>query len=556
MFCMYTFMGVAFTYIYQLTFFTAVMAYSGKRESSGLHAITLKPVLAPESADTLLKKIFFTGSKSTNLVHSNQNLQETKSPRNKQSIMQNVESRLSTEDGYDSKIKSNFNEEFFGSSHQDTVISKLFREYYAPFLLDNFTKIIGCLLYIVYMFFAILGCSMVQEGLNPKFLVLDSFYLSKFYILMDETFWQEGLQMQVVINSPPDLFDPKGRQEFREMLEDFENTQYTMQHNATMIWLDAYERKLEEELKLQKIPLPISSQEWYERCREWLVSAGGRRLWEKDLVWANRKTDPESSYLVAFRFQLGLRNYKTPTDHMRSAVLMRNIALKYRKFNYIELKPALIRNCILALLAIFTVSFIMIPSWIAALAIVYSIFSIDIESIPGLIGFMTFWGVRLESVSMITVIMSIGFAVDLSSHIAYAYVKSHGNRNQKATHALETIGWPVFMGALSTILGIMVLTTVDAYIVQIFFKTVFLVITFSMLHGLVLLPILLTFVLPQTTKTSTQSNFCKKNGRKHDNNNSNIASTSTTNGKSCTESTNKKIAIVTLRDDDYGNIAL
>lgn len=39
------------------------------------------------------------------------------------------------------------------------------------------------------------------------------------------------------------------------------------------------------------------------------------------------------NHLFAFRFQLGLRNYKTPTDHMRSAILMRKISSKYAKFN-------------------------------------------------------------------------------------------------------------------------------------------------------------------------------------------------------------------------------
>lgn len=46
---------------------------------------------------------------------------------------------------------------------------------------------------------------------------------------------------------------------------------------------------------------------------------------------------------------------------------------------------------------------------------------------------------------MITVIMSIGFAVDLSAHIGYAYVKAAGDKDVKAIHALETIGWPVFL---------------------------------------------------------------------------------------------------------------
>lgn len=46
---------------------------------------------------------------------------------------------------------------------------------------------------------------------------------------------------------------------------------------------------------------------------------------------------------------------------------------------------------------------------------------------------------------MITVIMSIGFSVDLSAHIAYAYAKASGDKNQRAVTALETLGMPVFL---------------------------------------------------------------------------------------------------------------
>lgn len=62
--------------------------------------------------------------------------------------------------------------------------------------------------------------------------------------------------MQVVINSPPDLYDPTERKEFQQMLDDFENTEYTMQHNATMLWLDAYEKKLKEDHEILNIPMP------------------------------------------------------------------------------------------------------------------------------------------------------------------------------------------------------------------------------------------------------------------------------------------------------------
>ncbi|MFH4977170.1 hypothetical protein AB6A40_003879 [Gnathostoma spinigerum] len=395
---------------------------------------------------------------------------------------------------------------------RETLISWIFRDIYGPFLLSSSTKKIVAIVYVVYIFLAVYGCFSIKEGLNPKFLIKESFYLYKFYVLMDETFWREGLQMQVVVNSPPDFFDPKERQKFEDVLTDFEDTQYTMKHNATMFWYDAYERHLMRELNELHIPLPNSSFEWYVRCREWLIIAGGRRLWEKDMVWGENASNPETYYhLYAFRFQLGLRNYNTPSDHMKSAQLMRRLAKKHLEFNittfheyypfadqYLELKPALIRNCIFALFSILVVAFVMIPNFRAAFVITGAILSVDL----GLIGYMTFWSVRLESVSMITVIMSIGFAVDLSSHIGYAYVKADGCADLRAVKALETIGWPVFLGAFTTLTGVLVLATVDAYIVKIFFKTTFLVIIFSMTHGLIFLPVFLTTFLPYRAKST------------------------------------------------------
>lgn len=50
-------MGVTFTYIYQLTFFTSVMAYAGEWEYQNLHVLTFKPAISIEKAGTQKLKI-------------------------------------------------------------------------------------------------------------------------------------------------------------------------------------------------------------------------------------------------------------------------------------------------------------------------------------------------------------------------------------------------------------------------------------------------------------------------------------------------------------------
>ncbi|KAL3084553.1 hypothetical protein niasHS_008245 [Heterodera schachtii] len=49
-------------------------------------------------------------------------------------------------------------------------------------------------------------------------------------------------------------------------------------------------------------------------------------------------------------------------------------------------------------------------------------------------------------------------------------------------------------GAASTIVGISVLYTVDAYIILTFFKTIWLTMVMGLVHGLVFIPVLLSFL--------------------------------------------------------------
>ena len=59
--------------------------------------------------------------------------------------------------------------------------------------------------------------------------------------------------------------------------------------------------------------------------------------------------------------------------------------------------------------------------------------------------FMTLWGVNLDAISMITLIMSIGFSVDFSAHITYGYVVAEEKHpSQRVRCVLATLGWPVF----------------------------------------------------------------------------------------------------------------
>lgn len=93
--------------------------------------------------------------------------------------------------------------------------------------------------------------------------------------------------------------------------------------------------------------------------------------------------------------------------------------------------------------------------------------------------------------------MCIGFSVDFTAHICYTYMSSKAkNPDDRVREALYSLGLPICQGSFSTILGVVALLLADSYIFLVFFKMVFLVIFFGAMHGLFLLPVLLSLFGP------------------------------------------------------------
>lgn len=143
----------------------------------------------------------------------------------------------------------------------------------------------------------------------------------------------------------------------------------------------------------------------------------------------------------------------------------------------------------MAAVVMMVISLLFIPSAACAFWVAFSIVSIEI----GVIGYMSLWSVNLDTISMINLIMCIGFSVDFSAHISYAYINSDlPTPAERVQSALYSLGLPIFQGSISTILGIIALAFAPSYIFLTFFKTVFLVMLFGALHGILLLPVLLS----------------------------------------------------------------
>lgn len=163
-------------------------------------------------------------------------------------------------------------------------------------------------------------------------------------------------------------------------------------------------------------------------------------------------------------------------------------------FDQFELvRPTAIQSMVVGALIMMLISFIFIPNFLCSLWVAFSIVSIEL----GVAGYMSLWDVNLDSISMINLIMCIGFSVDFTAHICYTYMSSKARTpDERVREALYGLGMPIVQGSVSTILGVVALLLADSYIFLVFFKMVFLVIFFGAMHGLLLLPVLLSLFGP------------------------------------------------------------
>ncbi|XP_058245455.1 NPC1-like intracellular cholesterol transporter 1 isoform X2 [Hemibagrus wyckioides] len=119
------------------------------------------------------------------------------------------------------------------------------------------------------------------------------------------------------------------------------------------------------------------------------------------------------------------------------------------------------------------------------------------------VGVMTLWSIDYNAVSLINLVTAVGISVEFVSHITRSFALSTlPTKVERAKDATAKMGSAVFAGvAMTNLPGIIVLAFAKAQLIQIFFFRLNLVITLlGMAHGLIFLPVLLSFFGPSVNK--------------------------------------------------------
>ena len=153
----------------------------------------------------------------------------------------------------------------------------------------------------------------------------------------------------------------------------------------------------------------------------------------------------------------------------------------------------LIFTTISGVLAVTFVAFLLIPHWTASLFV----FPMMVILYVDLLGTLQFAGMHINPLVYICLIMAIGLLVDFLMHILLRYYESTApTREEKVKDTLKTMGASILVGGLSTCLGVIPLAFSTSGIIQTVFVLFVSMITLGVGHGLIFLPVVLSYVGP------------------------------------------------------------
>ncbi|XP_072507912.1 patched domain-containing protein 3-like [Notamacropus eugenii] len=368
------------------------------------------------------------------------------------------------------------------------AMNTFFRKYYGPLITNIWSKLFVVLLYAGYLAASIYGCFQIQEGIDLRNLANDNSYIVPYYSMDKKYFSEFGPRIMVFVTKSVPFWDEITRNNLDNCIQSLEKNHYVSETFSDS-WLRAYEKFFEA------IHQNINNRTVFFRHLDQFLQFVPQYEWDMQVNRTAREILSSRFFIQSVNVSTAVSE-KMMLNQLRSTAAQCDIPLTvyHPAFIYFDQYSVIVENTIqntlVAAAAMLVVSLLFIPNPLCSLWVTFAISSV----IVGVAGFMSYWNVNLDSISMINLIICIGFSVDFSAHISYAFVSSDStSANQKIIGALDLMGYPVVQGAASTIIGVVALAAAKAYIFRTFFKIMFLVILFGAAHGLIFIPVFLTF---------------------------------------------------------------
>ncbi|UYV66140.1 daf-6 [Cordylochernes scorpioides] len=398
-FSIYATLGFLVLYIFQITFILGAFVLMARREVDGLHFFTGNPV---DKGETEI------------IVH-------------------------------DSSIRSNSCNKFFFGDLLAGCISYPLMKYFIY------------LLYGAYISAAIFGVSQISHNLRLFNLLRDDSYAASFLRQGFKYFHKYDFAIQVAFLEELDYSDPDTNNQINIILSQLESLPY-IDSQYTMFWMKEYNKALNHPLVKMIAPNKNFSNkyEYNSFLKDFLLKESLLRVFKSDIIFGDNSTDIHRS---RFYIQAVSIDETDEREHLITSVrtIIDSSPFKMAMFSsmsvYVDHYQMLVRSTTIsiifsAVMAIL-ILFLFIPKFQIIMWVGISIVSI----ILGVIGYMHFLGIELDNISMLGLIIGVGYSVDSCVHITYAFLCSEEDDiAERLKDSMESVGLAIVYGSLSTVL--------------------------------------------------------------------------------------------------------
>ncbi|KAK6104359.1 Patched family protein [Brugia pahangi] len=509
LFCIYTSVAIMIDFIYQITFFIAFVAFTGRQ------------------------KVNHPNEKA---LYSKQNLKS-------RNILDGLWSKIEQKDSHklysvDVSITkyclSGDNSLSLKMIRKTSKKSEIILHKFINILHLSFTKFIVVAAFITHIIVVSYLCTKVNTDFDMGNLYMENSSMNAISRQLQRFTLSEAFVVNFALYPMPNFADVFIRNKFDRLIEELETIpKFGMGPDGTVLWT----RDFADAVAF-----------WDDESNFWrqdkLLSTFREYEIEEKFITTEKRADGVE-VISGFFWSITYRNMNNFLDVQELMQQRRSIISKYAKFfnvsshHPLEKVPTesaasaatnFIQTAFSAVVLMSAVVYFFITDVSAVVAVVISILSICF----GALAYLHLWNVRLDAISLISLLMSIGFSVDYSAHICYHYLTQKDNKkSEEHSHqpisiivgsdanvkdlsilpsinnsnhcnkssnidtrarflvTFKSVGWPVIQSGLSTLVGILPMVMVKAYVVAVFWKTIILLIVLGIIHALILLPVIL-----------------------------------------------------------------
>ncbi len=314
---------------------------------------------------------------------------------------------------------------------------------WAKFLTHPVTKVVVVILSLLLLAAGIYGVIKVDESFSRRILAKDDSYLKRFLAAQEKHF-ELSIEVSIVENGNIDYGIGYNQEHIRELTNIVTRNKHY--RNRSLSWMNSFSQYA------QKTSRNITGSEFLSELKKFLTTPAFS-YFAQDL-----KFSEDGKTIVASRILGFMKSSSSSTFQKNAMLTLREDITEKSKLDafpiakpfiffeqYAIISKETIKNLLIAALAVAVVTSPFLVDCTVMIIVVLN-FAALICELFGLI-MMVIWDVTLNSVSMINLVMAIGFAVDYSAHVAHAYVVSDKTTaNERVEDALSTLGASVLLG--------------------------------------------------------------------------------------------------------------